>query len=231
MSLLGRCILSINCECCSYRAYLSSVGRSHQTLSGPSSQATSPFSTSSCSHAAEGVLSTSSTPAGQLRTGADTTASPSHNASRDDSSSDRISTNSTPASISSPSTSSRKSSIDRHEAAKFAALADHWWDTTSGPFAPLHALNAARCKFIRQAVCGTRGIDANTAKPFHELSALDVGCGGGLLSEPLARLGACVHGIDVSEESVSVATAHAAGDCLLQQRIRLVDWYAALLVM
>lgn len=112
------------------------------------------------------------------------------------------------------------SSLDKKEAAKFAALADQWWDKLRGPFAPLHALNTARCRFVRQGVCSLRHIDQHSGEPFLGLTFLDVGCGGGLLSEPLARLGGQVHGIDVSDEGVAAAAAHAEGDPLLAQRIR-----------
>ncbi|KAF8069466.1 COQ3 [Scenedesmus sp. PABB004] len=110
-------------------------------------------------------------------------------------------------------------SLDRREASKFAALADSWWDAAGGPFAPLHALNAARCAFLRRGVCALRGLRRDGAEPFAGLRVLDVGCGGGLLSEPVARLGGEVTGIDVSDEGVAAAAAHAAGDPLLARRI------------
>jgi hypothetical protein len=130
----------------------------------------------------------------------------------------------TPSSNSSSSSSRQRphSSLDKKEAAKFAALADKWWDTTGGPFAPLHALNTARVAFLRSGLCGLRGLQQQQAQPLRGLKVLDVGCGGGLLSEPVARLGAQVHGIDVSDEGVAAAAAHAAGDPLLQERIRWV---------
>jgi hypothetical protein len=127
-------------------------------------------------------------------------------------------------SSSSSSTSRQRphNSLDKKEAAKFAALADKWWDTTGGPFAPLHALNTARVAFLRSGLCGLRGLQQQQAQPLRGLKVLDVGCGGGLLSEPVARLGAQVHGIDVSDEGVAAAAAHAAGDPLLAERIRWV---------
>jgi ubiquinone biosynthesis O-methyltransferase len=82
-------------------------------------------------------------------------------------------------------------SVDTKEALKFAALADQWW-STDGPFAPLHAFNVARVAFIKAAVCSAKGVEPLQAKPFSGLSVLDVGCGGGILSESLARLGAQV---------------------------------------
>jgi len=109
--------------------------------------------------------------------------------------------------------------LDKKEAAKFAALADKWWDTSSGPFAALHALNTARCSFLRQGLCDLRGLNPDIAEPLAGLKVLDVGCGGGLLSEPLARMGAAVTGIDVSAEGVAAAAAHASGDPVLAQRI------------
>lgn len=80
-------------------------------------------------------------------------------------------------------------SLDPKEAAKFAAMSAAWWDL-SGPFAPLHRFNPARCKFIRQAVCAARKLPQDQLKPLNGLRVLDVGCGGGILSESLARMGA-----------------------------------------
>ncbi len=114
-------------------------------------------------------------------------------------------------------------SLDPREAAKFAALAARWWDAERGPFAPLHALNPVRCTFVRDGLCELRGLPARSAQPLAGLSVLDVGCGGGLLSEPLARMGAAVHGIDVSDEGVAAARAHADADPLLASRIRCAE--------
>ncbi len=101
-------------------------------------------------------------------------------------------------------------SIDQAEVERFSALAETWWDT-HGSMAPLHRLNPARLGFIRQALAEHFGRDAKSLQPFDGLRVLDVGCGGGLISEPLARLGATVTGIDAAEANIAVARAHARG--------------------
>ena len=100
-------------------------------------------------------------------------------------------------------------SIDPAEVAKFSALAAQWWDP-EGKFAPLHKFNPVRLSFIRQEAAARFGRDAKSLKPFEGLSLLDIGCGGGLLSEPMARLGFAVTGADASEKNVGTARAHAA---------------------
>ncbi len=99
-------------------------------------------------------------------------------------------------------------SVDPEEVAKFSALAEEWWDP-AGKFRPLHRLNPVRLAFIRARAAARFGRDPGAA--FEDLRVLDIGCGGGLLSEPLARLGAHVTGIDASEQSVRIAALHAAG--------------------
>ena len=98
--------------------------------------------------------------------------------------------------------------IDPAEVAKFQAFADTWWDT-DGKMAPLHKFNPARLGYIRHRVIDHFGKDTDTLKPLENLSVLDVGCGGGVLSEPLARMGGKVTGIDVTEDVVKVAKLHA----------------------
>jgi 2-polyprenyl-6-hydroxyphenyl methylase / 3-demethylubiquinone-9 3-methyltransferase len=97
---------------------------------------------------------------------------------------------------------------DPAELQRFAALADRWWDET-GPLAPLHKLNPVRLAYIRDRICLRLGRDPLAEQPLAGLYALDVGCGGGLLCEPLARLGATVTGIDLTPESIDVAGRHA----------------------
>ncbi len=103
----------------------------------------------------------------------------------------------------------RKTTIDPSEAAHFGKLAADWWDP-KGSSAMLHKLNPVRLGFVRAAVDAHFGDDASAFKPLIGLSALDVGCGAGLLCEPLARLGAQVTGVDAAPENVGVAKAHAA---------------------
>jgi len=98
--------------------------------------------------------------------------------------------------------------VDAAEIARFAALADAWWDP-EGEFRPLHRLNPVRLAYIRRRLIEHFGLDAKAARPLEGLRLLDVGCGGGLLSEPMARLGAKVTGIDAAERNVGVAATHA----------------------
>ena len=101
------------------------------------------------------------------------------------------------------------SSIDPGEVAKFSALAAEWWNPT-GKFAPLHKFNPVRLAFIRREAAARFGRDDKSLRPFEGLSLLDIGCGGGLLSEPMARLGFAVTGADASERNIGTARAHAA---------------------
>jgi 2-polyprenyl-6-hydroxyphenyl methylase/3-demethylubiquinone-9 3-methyltransferase len=99
--------------------------------------------------------------------------------------------------------------VDAAEVAKFSAIAAEWWDP-SGKFAPLHKFNPVRLAFIQAEAAAHFGRDAKSLRPFEGLSLLDIGCGGGLLSEPMARLGFAVTGADASERNIGTAHAHAA---------------------
>jgi 2-polyprenyl-6-hydroxyphenyl methylase / 3-demethylubiquinone-9 3-methyltransferase len=99
-------------------------------------------------------------------------------------------------------------SIDPAEVAYFERLAHRWWDT-AGPFWPLHRLNAFRVGYLCRHTVGALGLDPTAERPFAGLRVLDIGCGGGILSEAVARLGGEVLGIDVTEKNLQVARLHA----------------------
>ncbi|CAN7061278.1 ubiquinone biosynthesis O-methyltransferase, mitochondrial [Brassica rapa] len=115
------------------------------------------------------------------------------------------------ASNKSRSTASTTSSLNEQELAKFSAIADTWWHA-EGPFKPLHLMNPTRLAFIRSTLCRHFSKDPSSARPFEGLRLIDVGCGGGLLSEPLARMGATVTGIDAVDKNVKIARLHADMD-------------------
>ena len=98
--------------------------------------------------------------------------------------------------------------IDPEDVARFSAIADEWWDP-DGKFKPLHRFNPIRLHYIRDRICTHFGRDKQSLRPFAGLRLLDVGCGGGLISEPLARMGADVTGIDASERNIRTAQVHA----------------------
>jgi 2-polyprenyl-6-hydroxyphenyl methylase / 3-demethylubiquinone-9 3-methyltransferase len=104
---------------------------------------------------------------------------------------------------------STRATISAAEAAHFGALAADWWDP-KGSSAMLHKLNPVRLGFVRAAIDAHFGGDAGARCPLAGKTALDVGCGAGLLCEPLARMGAAVTGVDAAPENVDAATAHAA---------------------
>lgn len=98
--------------------------------------------------------------------------------------------------------------IDPAEVAKFEAMAAEWWDV-NGKFKPLHMLNPCRLDYIVDQIAAEHGRDITQPKPFAGLRILDIGCGGGLLSEPMARLGATVVGADAAAGNIPVAQIHA----------------------
>ncbi len=101
-----------------------------------------------------------------------------------------------------------QTTIDPDEVAKFEAMAAEWWDPT-GKFKPLHMMNPVRLDYITAQIAAEFGRDLSADKPFEGIRILDIGCGGGLLSEPMARLGATVIGADAAERNIPVAQVHA----------------------
>lgn len=103
-----------------------------------------------------------------------------------------------------------RTTIDQAEVDRFSAMAAEWWDP-AGKFRPLHKFNPVRLTYIRDLVSVQFGRDPKAHRPLEGLRILDIGCGGGLLSEPMARMGANVLGADASEKNIGIAKAHAAG--------------------
>ncbi len=106
------------------------------------------------------------------------------------------------------SMNSATNTVDPSEVAKFEAMAAEWWDP-NGKFKPLHMLNPCRLDYITRQIAAEYGRDLRDSTPFAGLRLLDIGCGGGLLSEPMARLGANVLGADAAERNIPVARLHA----------------------
>ena len=98
--------------------------------------------------------------------------------------------------------------INKEEIQKFSNLANEWWDV-KGKFKPLHMFNPVRIEYITQMIRKYFEISDKEINPFKKLKILDIGCGGGLISEPMARLGAKVTGIDASEKNIKVAKIHS----------------------
>jgi len=130
------------------------------------------------------------------------------------------------------------STLDPAEVERFAAHAASWWDP-AGSFGPLHQLNPTRLSFVRQELIAYFGRDSRSLKPFEGLALCDVGCGGGLIAEPMARLGFKVAGIDADDTAIAVARDHATSSGLdidyssdtaesLVHRARLFDVVLAL---
>ena len=103
--------------------------------------------------------------------------------------------------------------LDTEEIARFGKLAAEWWDA-EGPFRPLHRINPVRLTYIRDQICRHFTRDKKASKSLSGLSVLDIGCGGGLVCEPLTRLGASVTGIDPAAETIEAAKAHARASSL-----------------
>ena len=100
----------------------------------------------------------------------------------------------------------KKDTINKKEIDKFSKLADEWWDP-EGKFKPLHNFNPVRLKYIKDTITKKYG-NISEKLPLKDIKILDIGCGGGLLSEPLSRLGATVTGIDASDRNIKIAKMH-----------------------
>ena len=98
--------------------------------------------------------------------------------------------------------------VDKTEIEKFSKMAEDWWNP-DGKFKPLHIFNPARLKFIREKLLLKYKLNPKSETPLKKLEVLDIGCGGGLLSEPVSRLGANVTGIDPSINNIKAAKIHA----------------------
>ncbi len=102
----------------------------------------------------------------------------------------------------------KTNTINKKEIEKFSKMAEEWWDPT-GKFKPLHKFNPIRISYIKNNIISSFKLDTSGNKPLKKVKILDIGCGGGLLSEPMSRLGAEVIGIDASNKNINVAKLHA----------------------
>ncbi len=126
--------------------------------------------------------------------------------------------------------------INKEEIEKFSALADEWWDP-NGKFKPLHKFNPARIEYIKNNIIKVFNIK-NKKKPFSKLDILDIGCGGGLLTEPMYKLGGNLTGIDASRRNISIAKIHATKEnlkinylCTSPEKMKLKKKYDVILNM
>ena len=98
--------------------------------------------------------------------------------------------------------------VDAQEIQNFSKDSSHWWDE-NGPFKPLHRLNPVRLGYIKEQICTHLDRDLNSLKAYNELDIIDIGCGGGLVCEPMARLGGTVTGLDADENAIEIAKEHS----------------------
>ena len=111
------------------------------------------------------------------------------------------------------STAPTAPNLDPAEIERFSKLASEWWDP-NGKFRPLHKIGPPRIQFVRDEVCRRLGRKAEGLRPLSGLTLLDIGCGGGLVCEPMARMGATVIGVDPAAANIAAATKHAEGQGL-----------------
>jgi 2-polyprenyl-6-hydroxyphenyl methylase / 3-demethylubiquinone-9 3-methyltransferase len=105
-------------------------------------------------------------------------------------------------------TEAARTTVDKDQLEIFSKMAAEWWNPT-GKFRPLHKFNPVRLAYIRERICQNFGRDPKAHRPLEGLRILDIGCGGGLLSEPVARMGATVIGADPLEKNIGIASTHA----------------------
>lgn len=126
-----------------------------------------------------------------------------------------------------PTAAAAQPTFDPAEVARFSRIAAEWWDP-NGKFRPLHQLGPVRMAFLRREAVRHFSLDDRALRPLSGLTAIDVGCGGGLVSEPLSRLGATVTAIDPSPETIAAARHHAAGQGLaIDYRAERIEEVAA----
>jgi 2-polyprenyl-6-hydroxyphenyl methylase / 3-demethylubiquinone-9 3-methyltransferase len=124
-------------------------------------------------------------------------------------------------------TATAPTTVDPGEIERFSRIAAEWWDP-NGKFKPLHRFNPVRLAYIREKALAHFGRDGAARRPFEGLSLLDIGCGGGLLSEPMTRLGFAVTGVDAAERNIKTASVHAAEQGLsIDYRVSTAEQLAA----
>ncbi len=127
-------------------------------------------------------------------------------------------------------------SVNKKEIDKFSKMADEWWDP-DGKFKPLHKFNPTRIKYIKENIINSFKLK-NKSKPLSGINILDIGCGGGLLSEPMSRMGANVTGIDASDKNIKIAKLHSKKNklkinylCLSPEKLKIEKKFDVILNM